>query len=118
MTYPHVENVDDYNLYIRDFKKGSEGLEALSSGHCPGCEECGDDEEVDPHFSHSPCNICRRQLGGDRYPAHYMDDNDEINHLSICADCVYYLENGQLDDMTMMDIQNQAENKYSSGNGR
>ena len=109
MTYPHIENVDDYELYIHNFKKGSEGLEALSSGHCPGCEECGDDEEVEPqHFSHWPCDICSRRLGGDRYPSHYIDDDNEINHISICANCVYYMEYGQLDDMTMMDMEKEA----------
>ncbi len=108
MTYPHIENVDDYELYIRDFKKGTKGLEALSSGQCPGCEECGDDEEVEPYFSGLPCNICNRLLGGNRYPAHYVDKDNELCHISICADCVYYLEYGQLDDTTMMDMEKQG----------
>ena len=81
MTYPHIENVDDYEIYIHDFEWGCKDLAALSSGHCPGCEECGDDEEVGPEFSHLPCDICRRQLGGDRYPAHYLGVANDIKQI-------------------------------------
>ena len=82
---------------------------------CDGCGKCclhkfieDDDEEVEPYFSHAPCHICGRQLGGDRYPAHYVDEYDDINHIAICTDCVYYMEYGQLDDMTMMDMEKQV----------
>jgi hypothetical protein len=56
-------------------------------------------------FSYSPCECCRRPLGGDRYAAKgYHAESNEVFEYSVCTDCLYYAEYGQLDDMTMMDI--------------
>ena len=80
----------------------------ISPGACPGCEDCTDiqyDIASEPYFSWLPCDICYRPLGGDRYPAHYIDNENEIVHLNICSDCYYYIEYGRLDDLTMMEIE-------------
>jgi hypothetical protein len=62
-------------------------------------------KQIDPYFSHRPCDCCKG-LAGMRW------DCDGFNPArrkvqgvySICDDCVYYAEYGQLDDMTMLNI--------------
>lgn len=62
--------------------------------------------EGEPYFSHSTCNCCKSNLAGDRYDATgYHPESGEVYNYDICSDCVYYAEYGQLDDMTMMDIE-------------
>lgn len=73
------------------------------------------DDEAESYFSHSPCDCCNRPLGGARYDviaAHrdYVDYMDappvvEIYEYSVCVDCVYFEEYGQLDDMTMLELE-------------
>lgn len=63
---------EELAAYLVDFGRGSDGLSFLSPGslhkdctHTAG-EDCPEDEGW---FSWSPCDICRRPLGGSRYPA-------------------------------------------------
>lgn len=82
---------------------------------CDRCNGTGDvsieatDEEVDAanesHFSWSPCDSCRSDLGGDRHPAHgiYADSmkeaqnpDSEITHFNVCTDCLFYHAYGTL----------------------
>ena len=87
------------------------GLEAVSTGLCPGCQDCADahgyetlaayDEAYEAgevcdegSFSWVDCDICDSSLGGDRYVWHAIIDG-EIHHWSnACVDCVAYLANG------------------------
>lgn len=55
-------------------------------------------------FSARPCDVCNRQLAGDRSPMHGLDAAGELIHLDACSDCVHYHEFGQLDDATMLEI--------------
>ena len=65
-----------------------------------------DDGDCEPSFSSINCDCCNRSLGGDRYECNaYNPDTKEIQEYSVCTDCVYYAEYGQLDDMTMMDME-------------
>lgn len=41
-------------------------------------------------FSWSTCELCKDQLGGTRYSAHELI-NDEWEHLEICGDCLIAL---------------------------
>jgi hypothetical protein len=82
----------------------SKELQYFSVGVCSGCLVCQQDYDLsekelqekyengtivdDPYFSWSACELCGSGLGGNRYRAHYRDDNDEICHLEICEDCV------------------------------
>ena len=116
----------DYIEYGKDVAEfmGSEGITNLSSGHfeCPDCKvefddsgkcpKCGGDRECfnEPHFSWSSCDCCGTTLGGDReYASGYNPATKGIQEYSICSDCVYYAEYGQLDDMTMMDMVEDVE---------
>lgn len=80
---------------------------------CPNCHGNGFVEPTEhdrdlaeePSFSWSECDACGSTLGGNRHPAHGRDSNGDILHLSICEDCLYYLNYGQLDDMTMMEME-------------
>lgn len=82
----YVQRVDDF------FKR--EGINCLSSG---GNE---------PFSSAQSCQCCGDSLYGDRYhcTAYHPETNEILEYESICTDCVYFVEHGQLDDMTMLDI--------------
>lgn len=115
MTYPNIETAEDYTEYESAVASGSDNMEHFSSGPCSGCRECCDlvdpddydsDEDwneavSEPHFSWSPCELCNRSLGGDRESAHAVSKEHGIIHFDICTDCVYFIEYGRLDDMTM-----------------
>lgn len=109
-------NRTEYDEYTAAFATGTEGMSHLSSGACPGCHDCGLEEHPDmdcgeydlagkPSFSWQPCDICNRSLGGDRHPSHYVDENDTVVHLSVCTDCVLFINYGRLDDSTMLEIE-------------
>lgn len=60
----------------------------------------------EPWFSSRACECCRRALAGDRYDASgYNPTTDDIEEYTVCGDCVYYAEHGQLDDLTMLDLE-------------
>ena len=74
------------------------------------CPECETDYETisEPSFSWRNCECCDRPLGGDRYIATGIiedTDGEGLFEYSICSDCMYYIEYGRLDDMTMMEIE-------------
>lgn len=105
------------SAYTDAVTRGLQGMEAVSSGTCPGCAECMDvdgytDAEKhradwhtrdmpsrDESFSWRPCGVCGSTLGGDRHTWHWIDPNDPthaIEHESdMCGDCVFYLANGE-----------------------
>ncbi len=98
----------EYTEYQESFKNGSKGFAAWSSGFYLDCQDCYNNEHNilnEGHFSSQACEICGSRLGGDRFAAHALDDNNEIIHFEICTDCVYYMEYGQLDDMTMLGVE-------------
>lgn len=103
--YSKYEAAVDHNL---------KGLHAISTGACPSCPDCGLGEDCSDHdrelaeessFSWSECESCGSTLGGNRHPAHALDKENRLYHLMVCEDCLYYLNYGQLDDMTMMDME-------------
>jgi hypothetical protein len=105
----------EYIKYEEAVKRNLDGLRFVSTGSCPGCNECGlSDNPTDherecaeyPDFSWSRCEACGSRLGGDRHPAHYVDSNNEICHMRICSDCLVYLNYGKLDDMAMIEMEN------------
>lgn len=62
--------------------------------------------ETDPHFSWVACDCCKRPLGGNRYDVTGLtNDLMIVDTYTICPDCYYYSEYGQLDDQTMLDIE-------------
>lgn len=97
----------DYESRVKRFFR-EEKINCLSDK-----EEC-----VEPYFSHSNCDCCKRSLAGNRYDmTGYSKADDEIYDYEICVDCRYYAEYGQLDDMTMMEVNDgQQQNKNTDGN--
>jgi len=96
-------NAKEYKEYQQDvdnfFKK--EGITNLSTKYD---EETGENEES--FFSWYPCEVCGTHLGGDRHHCDgYNPTTKEVYNYTVCFDCVYYAEYGQLDDMTMLDIE-------------
>ncbi len=61
--------------------------------------------EVESYFSSQPCECCGTNLGGNRIDASGYSRTGVIYEFSICTDCEYYAEYGQLDDMTMNNME-------------
>lgn len=102
-----AQEYKDYQETVAEFF--SHGLNNLSTrsdanGNC------------EPFFSNMPCQCCRRSLAGDRYECDgYNDTTKEVEvYDSICPDCVWYAEYGQLDDDTMLEIERDT---YENGTG-
>ena len=105
----------EYAEYEKTVEETTSEYRFWSSGYCPGCPECektygtiddGEDyPDVEGSFSWRHCEICHSHIGGDRYPVHAVDENDDILHFEACTDCVYYLEYGRLDDLTMLEME-------------
>ena len=98
----------DYQASVASFMD-LEGLNNLTSETGPDsdheCPCCGEVVGCDPYFSWSSCECCGSHLGGNRYHATgYNPETKEVYCYEICEDCMYYSEYGQLDDMTMMDM--------------
>lgn len=122
-------NKQEYAEYVKAVNKALEGLKAVSSGLCSGCDECAEaysleyetaeefDEAIsngdafdEPSCSSVPCDFCGDMLQGNRCIAHAVQPNslhrpNEILHFDICEDCVYFIEYGRLDDTTMAEIE-------------
>lgn len=71
----------------------------------PGCHSPVE-EQSEPFFSWRACECCGSRLGGNRETYSFAPEIGETFTADICTDCVYYLAYGQLDDMTMMDMDN------------
>ncbi len=105
--------------YCDAVERWTEGMEAVSSGDCPGCEECAEAHDMTPEehaeawgsmdgveasFSHSSCGVCGCHLGGDRHVWHWLDKNNEIRHEDdMCTDCVMYFANGDVPEDEYLD---------------
>lgn len=113
-TLPHAASSGKPQLspYASAVERGCQALTAVSTGVCPGCEECRELYGYDtlealnlayeageivqePHFSWHGCDICGSTLGGDFEEWHAIDENGELIHGGrACVDCVCYLTNG------------------------
>lgn len=101
--------------FVLAIDANTEGLKAVSTGICPGCETCREEyapdasmeefEEMcsngevcaEPFFSWHGCDLCGSPPGGDFEPWHAVDENGEIVHGErACVDCIMYLANGDL----------------------
>lgn len=113
---------NQYAKYQGRVERGLKGLEHVSTGPCPGCNDCGLSESPteaeydaaqDGGFSWSGCDVCGSGLGGTRHPAHGFrkmpEGPDRMIHLNVCSDCLHFIEYGQLDDTAMMDIERGEE---------
>lgn len=66
-------------------------------------------QDQEPFFSWRACECCGSKLGGNletySFAVHTPQGKPDQFEADICTDCVYYLAYGQLDDMTMMDME-------------
>lgn len=92
---------EEYKQDVADFLE-REGLNCLSYDSDEYEEGC-----VEPHFSWSSCDCCGDSLGGNRTDCSgYNPTTKEVQKgYSVCDDCIYYLEYGRLDDLTMLEIE-------------
>jgi hypothetical protein len=95
--YPHIHTVADYAQYEKAVAKFFADNK-ISGAY--GRIDC----DAEPYFSWRACDCCNRRLGGNREVYSFPTIDDRIQ-AEICCDCVYYLEYGQLDDMTMLGIE-------------
>jgi len=100
--------------YVQAVKGHLEGLEFVSVGLCGKCPDCQRDYDMSPHvfysavesgevydeghFSWGRCECCGSRLGGNRYAAHGIDQDDNLVHLEVCVDCLQYIANGDEPD--------------------
>ncbi len=96
--------------YMESVRSGLEGIEAVSSGVCPGCTMCADRHELtldelevawssgevyeEAYFGEG-CDACGTWLAGNLYLSHGLIDG-EIVELELCTDCVLYIANGDV----------------------
>jgi len=110
ILYTPYSHTTPMSHYTQAFTHGIEGLDALSTGLCPGCEECASTfgynspeafnaaYEIqavhdEGSFSWQGCDLCGSTLGGTKYIGHYLDSNGDLCHLDyICVDCLGYME--------------------------
>ncbi len=67
------------------------------------------DSEAEGYFTWSRCECCGG-IAGNRYDCNgYNPTTKEVcGPYSVCTDCVYYAEYGQLDDTTMWEIEHET----------
>lgn len=132
MAYPHIETAADYKRYetsVAAFWKQLGDPKGWHFSPVPIDPETGGCLEVDiktgrypcnyevspetyeqePYFSWYPCECCGRNLGGAREDVCTLTALGEIWEGAVCVNCIYYIEYGQLDDQTMMEIERSGE---------
>ena len=88
----------------KDYEEYKQRVAAFMQRENINCLSFNSDRE--PYFSWRPCECCGDTLGGNRYDvAGYNNADKEIYLYAVCPDCLCYTEYGQLDDMTMMDME-------------
>ena len=98
--------------YAEAVERNLEGLQAVSTGPCPGCAECADlfgYDDIEEYsaayetgeicseggFSWDGCGVCGSGLGGTMEVWHALGSDGELLHFSdACVECVVYLANG------------------------
>lgn len=61
--------------------------------------------DAEEYFSWTPCDCCRRPLGGTRHDVYgYTAGFPGHSDYAICSDCRYYAAYGRLDDLTMLEM--------------
>lgn len=113
------------------------GLEPLDCPRCDGegndwqhgheesdCPTCKGDGKIEPNereiesagrneFTWSSCDSCGSSLGGSRHAAHGVFASGPLTgqlcHVDVCEDCLQFLNYGQLDDLTMLEMEKTNE---------
>ena len=108
--WPHIYDKEDYEEYKRRVHQFLEH-NLITTLNPVFDEETG--EWHGSEFSWTPCECCGRALGGERVEADaYSQIRDEIvGPFEVCYDCIHFLEYEQLDDLTMLDVEKNEENK-------
>jgi hypothetical protein len=71
----------------------------IHSGPSCLCNECCFSFDTDQQeemldegsFDWSPCELCGTTLGGDRWAAHGVTEDDDVIHFDICTDCLSHI---------------------------
>lgn len=98
----NASEYQDYQARVAQFFE----REGVHNHLSPISDENGNWNE---YFSWRPCEVCSSPLGGNRIDAntYVVKANGKpgkVVEFSVCVDCLYYVEYGRLDDMTMMEI--------------
>ena len=94
-----AQKYKDYELAVGRFCRSNN----IRPG-CYGPNTTEDGDTPEPFFSWRQCGCCGSRLGGNRETYTFETEDDHKFTENICADCVYYLAYGQLDDLTMLEI--------------
>lgn len=102
-SFFRLEGIENLSTGPIDCDDCNCGLEA---GECPECGKDSGEINQESYFSWRPCDCCGTSLGGNREDATgYNRERNAIQSYSVCEDCVYFAEYGQLDDTTMMEME-------------
>lgn len=102
------EQYQDYEKAVKAFfdREGINNLSIATSEETPVCCACNEEHSFEPYFSWESCECCGDTAGGNRYHANgYNPKDQEAYCYEVCSDCIYYAAYGQLDDMTMLEIE-------------
>jgi len=118
MSYPHIGTADDYRRYCEAFRRGCEGFESLT-GYRPYlyrlrvswieldfrqlCPVTQVSEEIEA-TAHGRAQAL--QYAGNHASWEAIEGPHCVRvEVEICSDCVHFAEYGQLDDLTMLVIE-------------
>ena len=92
--------------------EAGKGYFVNTSCNCPTdnggtCKHCHEHNE----FSSVSCDMCGSPLAGERNLAVLIQPKGAGSDVDydVCPDCVYYIEYGQLDDQSMLDIEDEQK---------
>ena len=95
-----IKEYNEYKLAVKSFcdNENINSLDAITDN--------GNDETMEPFFSAVYCECCNSHVPGDRLDCiAYNEKDHQIYNYTVCLDCYYYFEYGQLDDLTMEEIE-------------
>ncbi len=92
MRHAH-QTTPDADRFVAAVEAHTKDLKAFSVGASERCDSCGPFAD-EGFFSWRGCDSCGSTLGGNRYPAHYIEDG-EILHCDVCEDCLFFHANGE-----------------------
>lgn len=92
-NWPHIESRVDLERFYNRVVNATEDWESVK---CYSYEN--------KHFSHTPCEVCRRPLGGDRWDYSVtLKDGEELEY-EVCVDCHEMIQFGDLNEEELLKI--------------
>jgi len=92
--WPHLNNKLDLERFYARFKNATDEWEFIQ------CQNYHDS-----HFSHTPCEVCMRELGGERWTYTVILKCGAKFEYEVCIDCHEMIQFGDLNEPELMKIE-------------